>query len=129
MKLEDVRTTYNELTGKASDIVRQLGFAGIALIWLFRTEVAGQPRVPHALLLPGLLIVTALTFDLLQYVSGAIVWGALNRAKERAGWPQEKEFTAHPALNWPALFFFWGKVVLLTTAYVRLGIFVAQAFS
>lgn len=46
MKLQDVRSTYYELSGKTSDLVRQLGFAGIALIWLFRTDLAGQPRIP-----------------------------------------------------------------------------------
>jgi len=35
MKLEDVRQAYEDLSGKASDIVRQLSLAGLALVWLF----------------------------------------------------------------------------------------------
>ena len=127
MRLSDVRAAYGEYSGKASDIARQLGFAGIALIWLFRTEVAGQPQIPDALLAPGLMIVIALTFDLLQYVSGAIVWSAYNRRAERQGRSQEEEFEAPPAMNWPALFFFWGKVAFLALAYVQLSLFVAQS--
>ncbi|HEY0025904.1 MAG TPA: hypothetical protein VGB24_23645 [Longimicrobium sp.] len=125
MKLSDVRTAYEVNSGKASDIARQLGFAGIALIWLFRTEVAGQPQIPDALLTPGLMIVIALTFDLLQYVSGAIVWSVYNRRAERLGRSQDEEFDVPPAINWPALFFFWAKVAFLALAYVHLGLFVA----
>lgn len=77
------------------------------------------------MLLPaGLLIVIALSFDLLQYVVGALIWGSFNRKKEREGCPQDAEFTAPPRLNWPALFFFWGKVVLMAAAYVQLARFI-----
>jgi hypothetical protein len=126
MKLQDVRSTYYELSGKTSDLVRQLGFAGIALIWLFKTDIAGQPRIPGALVVPGLLIVVALTLDLLQYVAGTLIWGMYNRQKERAGSSPEEEFTAHPALNWPTLVCFWGKVVLMSIAYALLILFLAR---
>jgi hypothetical protein len=34
MKLEDVRAAYETLSGKASDLVRQLSLAGVGLIWV-----------------------------------------------------------------------------------------------
>jgi len=42
MKLAQARGHYEYFSGKASDISRQLGFAGIALIWVFKTQVEDQ---------------------------------------------------------------------------------------
>lgn len=39
MKLVNVRETIDYNTGKTSEIVRQLGFAGIALIWILKREL------------------------------------------------------------------------------------------
>ena len=38
MKLSDYRETYYEFSGKASDVTRQLAFAGIAIVWIFKIE-------------------------------------------------------------------------------------------
>lgn len=35
MTLSDYLASYYELSGKASDVSRQLAFAGIAVIWVF----------------------------------------------------------------------------------------------
>ena len=40
MKLEDVKNAYETLSGTASQIIRQLSLAGIALIWLFNIGTA-----------------------------------------------------------------------------------------
>jgi hypothetical protein len=126
MKPEDVRSAYKDYTGKASDIVRQLGFAGIALIWLFRTDVGGKPVVTEELFRAGFLIIVALACDLLQYVAGSLVWGIYNRRIERDGYPEDENFTASRRLNWPTLMFFWGKIVCIAAAYFLLGVFVAR---
>jgi hypothetical protein len=125
MKLEDARAAYQELSGKASEIARQLGFAGIAIIWLFRSDVAGISQVPKPLLWPGVLIVVALAFDLLQYAVGALIWGRVHRQREKAG-EIGKDFVVPARVNWPALFFFWGKLGCITVAYVLLILFVAK---
>jgi hypothetical protein len=40
MKLQDYRNDFYLFSGKASDISRQLAFAAIAIIWIFkRTEL------------------------------------------------------------------------------------------
>ncbi len=126
MKLEDVRSAYQYFSEKASDIVRQLGFAGIALIWLFHSEVGGKPVINSALLPAGFWIILALTCDLLHYVAGTLVWGIYNRRSEQASRSETEEFTANPMLNWPILTFFWGKVVCIIIAYVILGAFVVH---
>jgi hypothetical protein len=41
MKLQKARDTYYEYSGKLSDITRQLSFAGIAIVWIFRAGDKG----------------------------------------------------------------------------------------
>ena len=39
MKLSEIRVAYEELSGKLSEINRQLCFAGFAVIWIFNETV------------------------------------------------------------------------------------------
>ncbi len=117
MKLKDVREAYQFYTGKASDIVRQLSFAGLATIWLFKEGVGQRQHVPHELFMPGALIVSALAADFLHYLVGSAVWGSYNRHKERSGTAVTDEFEAPPALNWPTMVLFWLKVAFLLLSY------------
>lgn len=61
-------------SGKASDNVRQLAFAGIAVIWLFKQDVSGQPHVPASYKWPAILLVLTLLFDFLQYGVATGAW-------------------------------------------------------
>jgi hypothetical protein len=117
MRLADARQSYYDFSQKASDIVRQLGFAGIALIWLFKTDVDGRWTVPVGLLPAVVCIVTGLAFDLLHYVVAAVIWGAYARRKEKT-LGEAEEFKADSRLNWPSLFFYYGKIAAMVTAYV-----------
>ena len=119
--LAAARESYYELSGKASDAVRQLAFAGIAVIWVFKSERNGVVSVPEELLLPGLLIVAGLFLDLLQYVLAALLWGRYARGQERRGAAPDQALAAHPAINWPALACYYLKIVLVLAAYVCLG--------
>ncbi len=118
MLLEDYRETWRELSGVASDCSRKLDFAALATIWIFRTESAAK-TIPAPLLLPALLIVVALTFDLLHYTVSAAIYGAYQRLLERRGVGETKDPGPHPPwFNWPGLVFLWGKVTLTAAAYV-----------
>jgi hypothetical protein len=97
--------------------VRQLGFAGIALVWVFKTDVGGRQTVPPELLPAALLIVIGLTLDLLHYIAGSLVWGIYHRIKERAPTKETTEFLAPRQINWPALVLFWSKTAVMVTAY------------
>lgn len=83
MKLSDYQKAYYEFSGKASDVARQLAFAGIALIWIFRVERPQAPRLPEQLLLPSALLVLALGADLLHYIVKTIIWGRFCRKEEK----------------------------------------------
>jgi hypothetical protein len=190
MQLEDTRESYQFYSGKTSEIVRQLAFAGIAIIWVFKTNLGPKQIVPRELFPAGILLVVGLTLDLLHYVTGTLIWGIYNRGKEflylkpagtdkdigeklandisspaqayappsvstnsvaryaaqqvlrRAlndefrditGEPlpahltlepiieseeaEEAEFSASPLVNYPTIFFFWSKVIVVLVAY------------
>src|ERR1022692_3067659 len=95
LTLKDLREAYYALSGKASDIVRQLGLGGIALIWVFKTDRGGgEWVVPSGLILPGILIVIALGLDLLHYLAATAIWGIFNWKKQNEGIEEEATFSA-----------------------------------
>jgi hypothetical protein len=124
MNLGDIKTAYEDLSSKASDIVRQLSLAGIALVWVLkstslplgsRTSYALPPQLMRA----ALCVVLALTLDLLQYLIGTSIWFIYFRYKERRGISAEEQFNAPTSLNWPAWCLFYSKTVFLMIAYVK----------
>ena len=94
MKLGDIRDAYEALSGKASETVRQLSFAGVALVWLFRSESSGVPGLDHHLVSAALLFFLALVLDFLQYLSGTVIWHIYFRRKEKLGVGLEDEVSA-----------------------------------
>ena len=131
MKLNDVREIFYSNTGKVSDIVRQIGLAGLAVIWVFRTQVQGGGQViPRQLFLAGTLILLSLSVDLLQYASASIIWDKFNKKKEQElrnkPDPEAEDFEAPEHINlWPDTLF-WTKFVLMVIAYVVLISYLAK---
>lgn len=117
MKLKDARDNYYFYSSKTSDLVRQLGLAGIAVIWIFKYEVQGVPKIPEALFLPLILIVLGLAFDLLQYAVATSIWGIFHRRKEVSGIAEDAEFLAPKQFNWSGIVFFVLKVFSIIAAY------------
>lgn len=129
MILRDAREQYYFHTGKVSDIVRQLALGAIAIVWLFRSGAATSLIIPGELLLPLRLVVAGLVLDLLQYASGAALWGVFQRCKEHSGLSEADEFKAPRWINWPALTCFWLKVLSISYAYFLLLLYLACAIS
>jgi hypothetical protein len=125
LSLSDAREFYYFYTGKASDIGRQLCFAGIAVVWIFSgASVAGVVHVKADLLRVALCLIIALTLDCLQYVYGAVAWGVFSRHQETKQNKQGKEatFVAPAWINRPTMTLFGLKLLSTTVAYVLLGI-------
>ena len=120
MNLAYVKERYSYYTGKTSDIARQLAFAGIAVIWVFKNDSGDQLRVPRELLPSAVVLIIVLALDFLQYVSGSLLWGGFMKVKESSGVKKDDEFSAPRAINWPALTFFWLKVVAIAVSYAFL---------
>jgi hypothetical protein len=129
MKLGDVQKEIDAYSKSASDGVRQLALAGIAVIWLFKTakpEAAGIP-FSDVLLNPLLGFVAALGLDLLQYVLSAIAWWLFFKSKDGSGVTRESEVgKAWSLINLPGTICFFAKIVAVAAAYVILILYIAQ---
>ncbi len=117
MNLNGVRENYYFYSGKTSEIIRQLGLAGVATVWLFHVPVGSNGTIPPDLVLPLKLIIVGLACDLLQYATAAISWGVFHRIKERKGAKESEDFKAPRQMNWLPLLFFVFKSVLIVWAY------------
>ncbi|HPQ42941.1 MAG TPA: hypothetical protein PKZ42_01840 [Syntrophales bacterium] len=122
MKLSEYRNTYYEYTGKTSNVTRQLAFAGIALIWIYKVGNFADGSIPKQLILSSALLAISLTLDLLHYVWGSFIWGVFCRQKEK----QLEDILENPELsapawyNWPSNLFFWLKILAVIIAYYSL---------
>ncbi|WP_139143593.1 MULTISPECIES: hypothetical protein [unclassified Janthinobacterium] len=126
MKLEKARDQYYFFSGKTSDLVRQLGLGGIAIVWLFKQTVDGAPKIPDELVWPLTCIVIALAIDFMQYAVATVLWGNLQWRKDRSGVKDDQDFVVHPAINWPTIFFFSVKTIAVMIAYWHLLIYLPR---
>jgi hypothetical protein len=126
VKLQDYRETSYEFSGKASDLSRQLAFAAIALIWVFKIDVAGQPAIPSGLILPSVLVVTSLTLEMLQYCAGWLIWRHAYRSKEKAGVAEDVELDHSPGWELTIVTFFVLKIICILVAYIWIFFFLAR---
>ncbi|SMG10281.1 hypothetical protein SAMN05661096_00304 [Marivirga sericea] len=118
MKLEYVRQSFDVFTTKASDLSRQLCFAGIAIIWIFKVYEGTEFKLPEILYKPLLIFCLALLSDLMQFIYGSVMIGILLRITSAK---QAEDDVHYPrVLNFPTWFFFVAKIVLLIIAYIVL---------
>jgi len=117
MTLNDVRDAYEGLSGKASDIVRQLSLAGVGLIWIFKSGAGASLSLEPQLMKAAFFIFLALFFDFLQYLVGTTTWFVYFRYKERRGTSPGDEFLAPPQLNWSTWTLFYLKAAAMLVAF------------
>lgn len=132
-KLSDYLDTYRRLSGKASDVSRNLSFAGIALIWIFKCDSQNGPVIPRGLLFPLILFAASLFCDLMQYCLGAVIWGSFFKYQEKAKYRKygKKAVESDPDVDSPKyfplpqeilfslklLFVLWSYALLVTFLY------------
>jgi hypothetical protein len=119
VNLRHCRDAYYDYSRRTSDVARSLAFAGIAIIWVFRSNIPGETILPRDLAWPGILIVVSLGLDLIHYVTATVIWGVFSRRKEREG-VGDAEFEAPRWINWPTNSLFAGKLLFLAGAYLLL---------
>ncbi|MCK5613233.1 hypothetical protein KAR91_65780 [Candidatus Pacearchaeota archaeon] len=127
MKLKNCREAYDYFSGKTSEIIRYLGFVGLALVWIFRVENNNTMAVPKGLVVPSFLLILGLTFDLLHYLTATIIWGCYHRYKEKKV-DETNEFKVPPQLNWGTNILFYAKICIIGLAYVLLLRFLYSKF-
>ncbi len=142
MKLDTVWRLRRENATKASEVVRTLGFAGIALIWVLRPEQSN--RVQWEMLIPGGLIVIALLLDVIQLLVMSRKWKSLGdkkndefktelnkvadqdeREKLSRKW-NEREFNLPTGFHLPGSMLFWSKFAFVGAAYLVIFISIIQ---
>lgn len=133
MRLADYQKTYHDYSAKASDVARQLAFAGIGLVWVFKTQEGAKTGIPSGLLLPLALFALALAFDLLQYIAATVVWGTLQWLRERelyneldsSGIFRKRKEMDHPSsIKLPQIAFFGLKMASVFIGYMSLSVFI-----
>ncbi len=129
MKLSDSKETYYYLSGTASSVNRQIGFAGIAIIWIFCQVQYGKVLIPSELIIPTIFIILSLGFDLLQYIVGSIVWGSFHRYYEKKGEDENFEVKAPKYFTYPQNICFAIKILSMFIAYGYLLSFVISNVS
>lgn len=71
MNLKEIRNAYESVSGALSSVVRQVNFAGIAIIWIF---VKDKHDVDPLLLDSSLFIVISMVLDVIQYFLSTVIW-------------------------------------------------------
>lgn len=131
--LEEARKCYYESSGKAGELTRQLAFAGIAVVWIFKNGPDGAPTIPNDLILAVAAFVLALALDFMHYVVKALIWGGYSHYKERAlkaaGISLEADFEFPEYINWPAIALFWLKIVTLLVGQWVLFVYLAHRWN
>lgn len=123
MKLSKIRDAYEEISGKLSDINRQLCFGGFAIIWIFNKSDK-DISVPPELFLPALLLCTSLFLDLLQYAISTLVWYVYYLYKRDKNKEDEEVEVNEPEwLNTISWVLFIAKIISLIIGYILIGVF------
>lgn len=123
MNVDSAWKCYEDFTGKLSELTRQLAFAGIAVIWIFKDGGAvsanGTPPslMPRDLVLAMCAFVACLTLDYLHYLLASVVWRLYARHREvefeEAEAPIDTDFSHPNWISWPYTPFFWLKIAAL----------------
>jgi hypothetical protein len=123
MLLSDYAKTYEWYSGKLSDVVRSLAFAGIAIIWIFRLTAQTPPRIPNELLSPLFLLVLTLAFDLLQYLAATLIWGIYSyfHSWKLGDSPEDPDLYPSHWLDQIINFIFLLKVISVIPAFYLIG--------
>lgn len=99
MTLKEARGAYDYFSGKLSDVVRQLSFAGIAVIWIFKNGTSVVP-FDERLVWPLRFLVSALACDLLHYAYSALAWGRFAHLHDKNGVKDSEEVSPDEKINW-----------------------------
>ena len=123
MKLSEIRTAYEDLSGKLSDISRQLCFAGFAVIWIYNKS-ENNISVPQELYLPTLLLCISLFLDVMQYLVSSLSWYIFYLKNRNENSNDDDTPVKEPEkLNFVPWILFGMKIFALIIGYIYIGVF------
>jgi len=116
---------YQDYTRDLTEHGRKLGFAGVAVCWLFkRTDLT----FPLMIYLALFFFVGFFMADVLQGLSGALTLKFFTQYHEKKLWLNthsiEGDIQKPRWVDWPAQFFFIVKIVFLIIAFIFIGLFI-----
>ena len=124
MKLETYRNKSYSLSKTLSENVRKLAFAGIAIIWIFKTTNSeGNNVLPMELIYPMMLILASLVSDTMQYLFGSLMWDRYCNKKRREGKTCESEVNPSSLIPRVMKIFYILKVLFVIIAYIQITIY------
>lgn len=116
MKFREIRENYYDSTGKASDVGRQLAFAGFAAIWVFREGTSGI-NVPLGMVPAAIGFALSLVLDVLQYGVASWHWRRqVDLADAKCEEDEDECEVPHDVNIWPRRFFA-AKLWIIGLAY------------
>lgn len=122
--LDKFRQYHYDATVKVSENTRTLALSAIGIVWLFKQQTGGMYVVPERLLLPLVLVVSAMSLDFLQYMYRSIVWHIVFRRQEgkleKGEITEQSELYVSSWINFAGYLFFYAKIVCLFLAYWKL---------
>ncbi|MBB1089466.1 hypothetical protein H4F99_13360 [Lysobacter sp. SG-8] len=117
-RLSEIEKSRNEAASTASGVGRQLAFAGIAVVWLLRSE-AERPFTPW-LFTALILLCVALLVDFSQYVWCTNRWRKLYKELYAKHKNDEALVDIPDVLSDSMWKFFWWKIGILFSGYFLL---------
>lgn len=129
MNLTEAKKAYEDCSQKLSDIVRQLAFAGIGVVWIFRISNSDKSIIPEDLNWTLFWLIITLILDVTQYLISSGTWYVIyyihkhkvkNKGKDDDGITlDEKE-----RWNLPSWLAWGGKVITLCISYILLAMYI-----
>jgi len=121
MNIVSLKEDYDYFTSKLSDQARQLNYAGIAIIWIFRVGPDSGGIAFNKILIWSLaLFALSLAADFTHYICSTIIWGQFYRSEDKKGLNPEDEIRAPKWYNYPTLGIFITKIVFTTAGFLIL---------
>lgn len=119
MKLSDIKNDYFTYSTRVSEIIRNLNFAGLALLWILSHEDAECFFNSKENLIPLRLLVFSMVTDVLQYLIQSIIWYTYYMHKRKELLKENIEDVENAIINENEAYniipwCFWGLKILFT---------------
>jgi hypothetical protein len=119
---ETLWSRYREYTRDITEHARTLGFAGVAICWLFKTDALVFPSLIYWALL---FFIGYFVADFLLPLAGAVTLKLFTEAQEKRLWAEKRnldgEIQKPRWVDLPVFYFFTAKCVLLLAGFVPVG--------
>jgi hypothetical protein len=123
MTVKELWTQYQFYTGNLTEHTRKLGFAGVAVCWMFKDANYSFPALIYLALFG---FVSFFLFDTLQYFVAAAAIRFFTEKQEAILTENKKSLdTPIEKPRWvdrPAFFLWIGKYIVLTAAFILVGV-------